>query len=146
MSDVVAEKSKNAAPKQSKKSASKKATKAPAKSGRMGAESGPKIGLIAGLMEPETRTVFMTSESAETIKEILGSSDGLGANEALIAATLSAMSGRRPRLPKKQLPVAIELTQPKPVWAFQESLAEETGCTLEEVQEALLKLYVRGTP
>ncbi len=125
-------------------SGSKKAPKPKAKNpARAGAESGPKYHLIPGLTEPEERTVLMTNDAAAAVTKILkGAAEGMTASDALTAATIRAMALGGLKLPPRPQQKEEKLTMPRPLWSFQEALAKDSGRTLAEVQEALLKAYL----
>ena len=118
-------------------------TKVASTKSRSGAEAGPRIGLIPGLMEAEKRTILVLDDAAAAMNKILkGAAAGTSASDAVIAATLSAMTGAAPKITQKSKPVEMEVTLPKPIWAYQIALAEKSGCSLSEVHEQLLKAYI----
>lgn len=134
-------------PQKGSKEAGKAAAKAAAKKGtqkpRAGTEVAPRFPLIPGLMESEKRSVSLSGESKVALAKFLkGAEAGVTESDVLVAATMKAMTGGAPKLPPKLPGVELELTQPKPMWAYQEELAKSSGYTLAEVQEALLKAYL----
>lgn len=125
-----------------KASAKKSAATGPKKS-RVGAEAAPRFPLIPGLMESEKRTISLSGESKLALTKFLKTAgSGVTESDILFAATMKAMTGGAPKLPPKLPGVELDLTQPKPMWAYQEELAKSSGYSLAEVQEALLKAYL----
>lgn len=129
--------------KKSDKPEAKKAAAKGTKKVRVGAEAAPKFPLIPGLMESEQRTVSLSGESKAALAKFLkGAGAGVTESDVLVAATMKAMTAGAPKLPAKLPSVELDLTQPKPMWKFQEALAKESGYSLAEVQDALLKAYL----
>jgi hypothetical protein len=125
------------------KAEAKKAAAKGSKKARVGAEAAPRFPLIPGLMESEKRTVSLSGESKVAMAKFLkGAGTGVTESDVLVAATMKAMTGGAPKLPPKLPGVELEVTQPKPMWTYQEELAKSSGYTLAEVQEALLKAYL----
>ncbi len=125
------------------KADSKKGSAAGSKKARTGVETGGRFPLIPGLMETEKRPVSISGESKAALAKFLKSAGpGVTESDVLVAATMKAITAGAPKLPPKLPGVELELTQPRPMWAYQEKLAKSSGYTLAEVQDALLKGYL----